>query len=146
MTQTFRLKKGQISFAEDKIFISDNGKRQKYLMLSSNVFWLLFGIINTWRFYREGDQLFYFVWIVLVILILLVITITLFSRSTKSLILLDEIKSLKVKKRFDNTILDIKLKNNQLRRVLQIEDIDALKVYIEKHFDDLTGKRNKTDF
>jgi len=140
MTQTFILKKGQISFDEDRILISDNGKRQKYLILPLKVFWILFGIINIRRFYREGDQFFYFFWCVLVVIMLLTIVVIMLSRSTKSLILLDEVKSIKVKQLISYKTLDIKLKNNRLRRVIQIEEGDALKEYIEKQLENLIRK------
>ena len=101
MTLTFRLKKGQILFTEDRIFISDKAKFDKYFRLSINLFLLVLGIINIRKFYREGDQFYYFFWIILEVLILMTFEVLLL-RSTKSLILLDDLKSIKVNKRFDN--------------------------------------------
>ena len=139
MAQTFRLKKGQISFAEDRIIISDDAKKQKSTTLLSTGVTSIWGIVNIGKFEQSGDEFFHSFWIVLVILSLLIFFVT-FLRSTNSLILLDNVKSIKVKQRFSNTLLDIKMKNNQLRRVIQIEDAEELKEYIEKYQNDLTGK------
>lgn len=139
MTQTFKLKKGQISFEKDKIHISDKAKSDKYFRLSTNLFLLVFGIINIRKFYREGDNFFYFFWIILVVVILLTLAVTLL-RSTKSLILFDDIKSIKVNQRFDNCFLDIRLKNNRLRRTTQIEDSVKLEEYIETYYESSTKK------
>jgi len=141
MTQTFKLKRGEILFEKDKIYISDKAKSDKYFRLSTSLFLLVFGIINIRKFYREGDHFFYSFWLILVILTILTIAFTL-SRSTKGLILLDEVKSIKVNKRFDNCFLDIRLKNNRLRRVTQIEDYLKLEEYIETYFDGFNGKLN----
>jgi len=138
MKQTFRLKKGQISFDEDRIFISDNAKRQKYLVLTSSVIWMLFGFINVSKFEQSGDDFFYSFWLVLIVINFLLFVFTLL-RSSKTSISLADVKSIKVKRRFSNSILDIKLKNNQLRRVLQIEEVEELKEYIDKRFGGLTG-------
>jgi len=139
MTQTFKLKKGQISFEKDKIYISDKAKSDKYFRLSTNLVLLVFGIINIRKFYREGDNFFYFFWIILVVAILLTLAVTLL-RSTKSLILFDDIKSIKVNQRFDNCFLDIRLKNNRLRRTTQIEDSVKLEEYIETYYESSTKK------
>jgi hypothetical protein len=139
MTQTFKLKRGQISFEKDKIYISDKAKSDKYFRLTMNLFLLVFGIINIRKFYREGDHFYYFFWIILVVVILLTFAVLLL-KSTKSLILLDEVKSIKVKQLISYKTVDIRLKNNRLRRVTQIEDVNALKEYIEKHLDSLTEK------
>ena len=101
MKQTFKLKKGQISFEKDKIHISDKAKSDKYFRLSTNLIFLVLGIINIRKFYWEGDNFFYFFWIILEVLILMTFEVLLL-RSTKSLILLDDLKSIKVNKRFDN--------------------------------------------
>jgi len=139
MTQTFKLKKGQISFEKDKIYISDKAKSDKYFRLSTNLIFLVLGIINIRKFYWEGDNFFYFFWIILVVVILLTLAVTLL-RSTKSLILFDDIKSIKVNQRFDNCFLDIRLKNNRLRRTTQIEDSVKLEEYIETYYESSTKK------
>lgn len=134
MSQTFSLKKGEISFNDDKtIVITDKAKLQRYMTLSSSVIWILLGIINALKFGQSGDESFQWFWIVLGILNLLIFIVTL-SRSARSIISLDDVKSIEVKQRFSNTMLDIKLKSNRLRRVIQIEDTEELKEYIEANF------------
>jgi len=61
-------------------------------------------------------------------------------RSAKSEISLNDVKSIKVKQRFNNSFLDIKLKNNRLRRVNQIEDSEELEEYIKTYYGGLTTK------
>ena len=70
MTKTFKLKKGQISFDEDRIIISDYAKFDKYYRLSINLFLFVFGIINIRKFYLEVDQFYLYLWIILVVVIL----------------------------------------------------------------------------
>ena len=81
MTQTFRLKKGQISFAEDRIVISDDAKKQKSITLLSTGVTSIWGIVNIGKFEQSGDEFFHSFWIVLVILSLLIFFVT-FLRST----------------------------------------------------------------
>ena len=140
MTQTFRLKKGQISFAENRILISDNAKSQKSMSLLTNGIILIWGIMNIFKFEQLGDEFFLSFWIVLVILLLIVFVAVLLE-STKSVILFVDIKSIRVKQRSINTILYIKLRNNQLRRVMQIEDDEEIKKFINKYRYDLEVKR-----
>lgn len=140
MTQTFRLKKGQISFAENRILISDNAKSQKSMSLLTNGIILIWGIMNIFKFEQLGDEFFLSFWIVLVILLLIVFVAVLLE-STKSVILFVDIKSIRVKQRSINTILYIKLRNNQLRRVMQIEDDEEIKKFINKYLYDLEVKR-----
>jgi hypothetical protein len=133
MAQTFKLKKGEILFEKDKIIISDKAKTQRNMTLSSSVIWMCLGIVNLYEFEQSSGEFFHSFWAVLTILNFLIFIVTL-SRSTKSLILLDEVKSIKVKQRFRNKMLDIKLKNNQLRRVIQVEETEELQKYIDINF------------
>lgn len=139
MIQTFRLKKGQITFAEDRIIISDKAKEQKVMTLLSTGVYSIFGLMNINKFEQTGDEFFYIFWVVITILGLIMFAVNIFS-STKSVIHLTDIKSLKVKHRFSNTFLDIKLSNNQIRRVIQIEDALELKEYVVTNLEDLTRK------
>jgi len=133
MAQTFKLKKGEILFEKDKIIISDKAKTQRNMTLSSSVIWMCLGIVNLYEFEQSSGEFFHSFWAVLTILNFLIFIVTL-SRSTKSLIFLDEVKSIKVKQRFRNKMLDIKLKNNQLRRVIQVEETEELQKYIDINF------------
>jgi hypothetical protein len=139
MTQTFRLKKGEILFENDKIIISDKVKIQRFMTLLTSGAWMIIGIISAVKYQHSNDKTTNLLWIALGIINFLLFVATI-SRSTKSLILLDDVKSIKVKQRFNNSFLDIKLKNNRLRRVSQIEDTEELEEYIETYYDGLTGK------
>jgi hypothetical protein len=135
MTQTFKLKKGEISIGQDKIIVTDKAKMQRNITLFSTGIWILLGIQNVLKFEQSGDEFFHSFWIVLGILNLFIFIATL-SRSTLSVIPLEDVKSLKVKQRFSNTMLDIKLKNNKLRRVIQVEDAEELEEYIKTNFEE----------
>jgi len=139
MKQTFRLKKGEISFENDKIIISDKVYKQNGMTLLTSGLWIFYGTISVLRYMKTGDE--FLLWTGLFIgighLIIFVFTLL---RSVQNEISLNEVKSLKVKQRFNNIFLDIRLKNNRLRRVSQIEDSMELKKYIETYFDGLTRK------
>lgn len=135
MTQTFKLKKGEISIGQDKIIIKDKAEMQRNITLFSTGIWILLGIQNVLKFEQSGDEFFHSFWIVLGILNLFIFIATLL-RSTLNVIPLEEVKLLKVKQRFSNTMLDIKLKNNKLRRVMQVEDAEELEEYIKTNFEE----------
>ena len=137
MTQTFSLKKGEIQFVEDKIIISDKAKIQKYISLFTTGLWILVAIKKGFKPGHSTDEsLDSIFFIILGTLNFLIFVVTLI-RSTKSIILSDEVKSIKVKKRFSNFYLDIRLKNNRLRRVIQIEETQEFEEYIEKYYNSL---------
>ena len=56
-------------------------------------------------------------------------------RSNKSEVLLDDITSIKITRRFNKEFLDIKLKNNKLRRVIGIENSLELEEYIKSNIE-----------
>ena len=139
MAQTFRLKKGEILFEKDKIIISDKAKIQRYMSLFTSGIWMLVVIKHILRpDQSNADSLDYF-WVFLGVINLLLLVAYLF-RSSKSIILVDEVKSLQIKQRLNNKFLDIKLNDHRLRRVSQIEDIEELEEYIQTHYDGLTTK------
>jgi hypothetical protein len=126
MARTFKLKKGEVLFEDDKIIISDKAKLQRYMSLFTSGIWLLIGIKYILKSGQSNaDSLDYF-WIFLGVINLLLFVANLL-RSSKSIILVDEVKSLQVKQRLNNIFLDIKLNDHRLRRVSQIEDMEELK-------------------
>lgn len=134
MKKTFKIKKGEISFETDKIIISDNSKKQNLLQLFSSGMWAIFGTSSVLRYLKTGDQ--FLLWTGLCIGIgHLVIFILILLRSNEIEILFDEIKSIKVKRRFSNEFLDIRLKNNRLRRVNDIENSKQIEDYIKSYFE-----------
>ena len=133
MIQTFKFNKAEISFENDKIIISDDAKQQLRRTQITSGIWVLYGTLSILRFLNTGDQ--FLLWSGLIIgLGHLVVFVMILFRSTQSEIPFDEVKSIKVKKRFNNSSLDIRLKTNRLRRILKIDETDELKKYIETRF------------
>ena len=139
MTQTFRLKKGEILFENDKIIISDKVNRQNGMTLLMSGLWIFYGTVSVLRYMKTGDDFLLWTGSFIGIGHLIIFVFTLL-RSAKSEISLDDVKSIKVKQRFNNNFLDIRLKNNRLRRVIQIEDSEELEEYIKTYYDGLTAK------
>ncbi|MFZ1561400.1 MAG: hypothetical protein WAT37_15815 [Saprospiraceae bacterium] len=133
MIQTFKFNKAEISFENDKIIISDDAKQQLRRTQFTSAIWVFYGTLSILRYMNTGDQ--FLLWSGLIIgLGHLVIFIMILFRSTQNEIPINEIKSIKVKKRFNNSSLDIRLKTNRLRRILKIDETDELKKYIETRF------------
>ena len=134
MTHTFKLKIGEISFEIDKIKISDNSRIQKINQLLSSGIWTIFGTISVLRYMKTGDQ--FLLWTGLFIGIAhFIIFILNLLRSNQSEVLLDDITSIKITRRFNKEFLDIKLKNNKLRRVIGIENSLELEEYIKSNIE-----------
>ncbi len=134
MTHTFKLKKGEIYFEIDKIKISDNSRIQKINQLLSSGIWTIFGTISVLRYMKTGDQ--FLLWTGLFIGIAhFIIFILNLLRSNQSEVLLDDITSIKITRRFNKEFLDIKLKNNKLRRVIGIENSLELEEYIKSNIE-----------
>ena len=139
MTQTFKLKKGEISFETDKVKISDNSRKQKRVQLFSSGMWTIFGTISVLRFFKTSDQ--FLLWTGLFIGIAhFIIFILNLLRSSQSEISIDDIKSVNVKRRFNNEFLDIKLKNNRLRRVVGLENSQELENYFKSKIANIRTK------
>lgn len=139
MTQTFKLKKGEISFEIDKVKIADNSRKHNIILLFSSGIWTIYGIISVLRYLKINDQfllstglfigVFHFVVFILYLL-----------RSNQSEILFADIRSIKVKQRFGKEFLDIKLKNNRLRRVIGVENSRELEEYVESNIENIKTK------
>lgn len=133
MNQNFKLNKGEISFENDKIIISDDAKQQLQRTQLTSGIWVFYGTMSILRYMNTGDR--FLLWSGLIIgLGHFVIFIMILFRSTQNEIPINEIKSIKIKKRFSNSSLDIRLKTNRLRRILKIDETDELKKYIETRF------------
>jgi len=129
MKQTFKLKKGEILFDKDKIIITDDAKKQKWILTAILCFGVIYGFLTLLRYYKSGDQTFLWVGLLICLLNILVL-IPWLLRSVRSQISLDEVKSMKVRQRNGNKFLDINLKNNRLRRVIRVDNSDELNQYI----------------
>ncbi len=145
MEKTFKLKKGEISFESSGVKISDNSKKQNLLRLLSSGMWTIYGTSSVLRYLKTGDQFLLWTGLFIGITHLVLFILNLF-RSNKSEILFDDIKSIKVREKFSNKFLDIKLKNNRLRRVNGVHNSQELGEYInqipKEIFDNLQMNRN----
>ena len=133
MKQTFKLKKGEILFDEDKIIIQDDAKKQKWMLSLIICFGTIYGIETFLKYFKTGANFDF--WYGLIIGLAGISTLIIWLlRSVKSEISLDEVKSMKVRQRNGNKFLDINLKNNRLRRVIRVDNETELKEYIETNF------------
>jgi hypothetical protein len=133
MKQTFKLKKGEILFDDDKIIIKDDAKKQKWMLSLIICFGTIYGIETFLKYFKTGDNFDF--WYGLIIGLVGILTLILWLlRSVRSELSLDEVKSMKVRQRNGNKFLDINLKNNRLRRVIRVDNETELKEYIETNF------------
>jgi uncharacterized membrane protein YhdT len=133
MKQTFKLEKGEILFEEDKIIIKDDAKKQKWYGLLITFMGTMILISFFLKAYKTVAM--FELWFELTfILIGIPLLIILLLRSTKSEITFNEVKSMKIKKIFGNNFLYIKLVNNRLRRVSDIQNAKELEKYIVTNF------------
>ena len=134
MKQTFTLKKGEITFEGDRITISDNAKRQKWMTIITSGMWIIWGSVTILRYPKTGDVFMLWSGILIGTAHLLIFILTLL-KTVKNEIWLNEIKTIKVKQRFNNKFLDIRLTNNRLRQVIQFDNADEIENYIGNHFE-----------
>ena len=141
MKQLFKLKRGKITFDNSKIIIEDNHYMRilKYTLLTSVVIMFYNIFINISKLKLLDDEINLTFWIVITATNITILVFALLW-STKSSISLADVKHIKLKRKFNNIGLYIKLKNFQTRQVVNVKDADALKEYIEKNFDYLTKK------
>lgn len=133
MTQTFKLKKGEILFEGDRIIIKDDAKKQKWIITAILFFGTIYGLLTFVRYFKTGDQ--QALWFGLLICLLNISGLILwFLRSVRSQISLREVKSIKLNQKFSNKFLDIRLNSNRLRRVSRLDNETELEKYIETNF------------
>ncbi len=141
MKQIFRLKNGKISFENGKIIIEDNHymKIIKYTLLTSVVILFYSIFINISKQKQLGEEINLIYWLVITTTNIIILVFVLLW-STKTSILWADVRFIKLKRIFNKTTLYIRLKNYQTRQVVQVQDVDTLKEYIEKNFNKLTSK------
>ena len=130
--QTFHLEKGDLKFEGDKITITGNAKKKRSYTLFISGMWIFYGVLSVLRYLKTSDE--FLLWTGLIIGLghAIIVVGTLF-RSVQSEIDLKDVKSIKIKQRLNNEFLDIRLKNNRIRRVAQIDKMGDLEEYIETH-------------
>ena len=134
MKQTFKLKKGEILFDEDKIIINDDAKIQKWSSSLITCLGTMYFIVTFFKSLKTGVQFDFWFGLIFILIGIPLLTIMLL-RSVRSEISLNDVKSMKIKQRFSNKFLDINLVNNRLRRVSEIEKAEELENFIETNFD-----------
>jgi hypothetical protein len=130
MEDSFKIESGEITFETDKIRINDNSRNQNLPGIISSVLGFIFGILTIIRYFTTGDELALSAGSIISSIHLVVLIINLF-RTHQSEISFDEIKSIKVKERFGRKFLDIKLKNQKLRRVIGVYNKEKLQEYLK---------------
>jgi predicted membrane protein len=133
MIQTFKLKKGEILFDNDKIIINDNAKKQRFFILWLSCCGSIFGIGFAFNSLQSNEQI--RLWLGLLIGLLNISGLILWLlRSAQSEISLSDVKSIKLSQKFSNKFLDIRLNNNRLRRVIRVDNKTELEEFIETNF------------
>ena len=134
MKKTFKLEKGEIIFDEEKIIIKDDAKKQKWmwaLILFSATGCSLLTFVG---YFKTGNHFDFWYGLIICFLGILLFT-NLLLKSVSSNISIKDVKSIKLKQRLNNKFLDIKLKNNRLRRVSNLGNAEELEVHIKNNFD-----------
>ena len=130
MKQTFKLKKGEILLDENKIWIKDDAKKQKWILTAILCLGTIYGFLTFLNYYKTGDKFDFWFGLLIGVLDILILTIWLL-RSVRSEIYLSEVKSMKIKQRFNNKFLGIRLNTNRPRRVFRVDNASELEEYIE---------------
>ena len=130
MIRTFELRKGTIVFDEEKITIKDKSQSQRNLWLYLSLAGAVIGILFILGYLRTDNEL--LLWIGLFYTIAdIAIFFAILMGPLQSEIYLKEVKSLKLKEKYGNYFLEIKLQNNKIRRVNRIENPVYLQQFIE---------------
>jgi len=130
MKQTFKLKKGEILLDENKIWIKDDAKKQKWILTAILCLGTIYGFLTFLNYYKTGDKFDFWFGLLIGVLDILILTIWLL-RSVRSEIYLSEVKSMKLKQKFNNKFLGIRLNTNRPRRVFRVDNASELEEYIE---------------
>lgn len=139
MTQTFYLTGGEITFEADKIVIKDDARKQNLYDHILGGMPAAFFAVHFFRNFKQGDTHDRWLSAILVIIYLATLIITLL-RSTQREVPYNDIKTIAVKQRFSNKFIDIKLKNNRLRRVTGVGNMEEIEAYIQAHIKQRIGR------
>lgn len=130
MKQNFKLKNNEVEFDNEKISIKDNAKIDKYIMVFCNCIWILFSLMKILKYYKTGHN--FDLWFGVAIGLANIFLLFYWqSISVSNEIKFTEVKSMKIKQRFKNRYLEIRLKDNKSRRVNLLENELELKEFIE---------------
>jgi len=139
MTQTFHITGGEITFEADKIVIKDDSRKQNlYHNILGGMVAAFFAIYFV-RNFKQVDTHDRWLLAILLIIYLAILIITLL-RSTQREVQYNDIKTIAVKQKFANRVIDIKLKNNRLRRVTGVGNMEEIEAYIQAHIKQRIGR------
>lgn len=120
MDQTFKLKNGELLINDKGLLISDDARKQRLRWFFLSILWIFYGTGSVIRFIKMGDQFFLWTGLIIGISHLVVLVSTLLKTDKKEL-LFSEITLIKERKRF-NRFIDIRLKNNRVRRIMPLDN------------------------
>lgn len=139
MTQTFYLTGGEITFEPDKIVVKDDARKQNLYHNILGGIVAAFFAIDFVRNFKQGDT--HGRWLFAILLIISLATLIIgLLRSTQREVQYNDIKAIAVKQRFSNKFIDIKLKNNRLRRVAGVGNKEEIEAYIQAHIKHRIGR------
>ncbi len=105
---------------EDRILIRDNARKEIRMAMVSSAIWTAFGVLSVLRYMKSGEE--FLLWSGLLIgcahFVLLILYL---FRTSKSELLLSEIKFVKLKDRFGRKFVDFILEGGKKRRVTNTE-------------------------
>lgn len=131
MENTFELKNGKIVFERDKIIIEDDAVYQRKMRFLSLGMFFLAAIVFSWDYLKSGEINSLYLPIMFCLLGVIAF-LSEFFRTTQKEILLEEVKSIKIMRKFMfRKSLLIRLKNHKTREVEGIFNLERLLEYIK---------------
>lgn len=131
---TFKIKSGQIEFTKSGIEIQDGQKKYFWIRLVTVLFWIGFASFNLNRELREPQFDYFWIGInaLLLVMNLTFLILTAFQ-SRKHSIAREEIVYIRMKERFNDAFMDVKLTDGKLRRVTGVKaSFSAIDAYVTK--------------
>jgi len=134
MEETYKTKKAEITFKQDKVIINDNARKEHLTRILSSAMWTIYGIFSLLRYMKTGDDFLLWSGFIIGIGHFVILIFNLFI-TTKNEIEKNDIVNMELKNRFGNKMLAIKLTNHKTRRIHQVDEIyNDLELYISKNF------------
>ncbi len=131
MDNTFEVKNGKLVFEEDKIVIDDDAVYLRRMRFLSMGMFFLVAMVFSWDYLKSGNVNALYL-PVMFTLLGVVAYLSEFFRTTQKEILLNEVKSIKIRRKFMfRKSLLIRLKNHKTREVEGIFNLERLLDYIK---------------
>ncbi len=131
MDNTFEVKNGKLVFEEDKIVIDDDAVYLRRMRFLSMGMFFLVAMVFSWDYLKSGNVNALYL-PVMFTLLGVVAYLSEFFRTTQKEILLNEVKSIKIRRKFIfRKSLLIRLKNHKTREVEGIFNLERLLDYIK---------------